>query len=258
MMRHLLALLLFAPLVVAGDDCGSCEGTEKDQADCATTCADKTASLETARKELSTWKGELKGLSRVERNALKAAEKTLAENDLASKALAPTFGAAADGMAILAALESAVAPKSDVAKLAHDMSETYRAMARTIAGSEAYPAPALGTADELKAAIKKYEADAKAAEAMWKKVGEAKQTDEVKAAMKLVEQASPQLRALAYNSRAAGDAYKALKCTKGENAEGDPRPAVAKSAQSLQTLAAPYFKNVKLEKPEKMAPAPST
>jgi hypothetical protein len=265
-MRFLITLLLCAPFALAGDDCGACEGgdcgdckgdAKVAKADCKADCGTKCSELASARKELDTWKGELKGLSRVERNALKAAEKTLAENDAATKALAPTFGAAADSMALLAALESAVSEKSAVAKLAHDMSKTYRAMAQAIAGDDSYKAPALGTAEELKAAIKKCEAHAKAVEAMWKKAGEAKRSDEVKTAMKLVAQASPRMRALAMNANTAGDAFVALKCTKAE-AEGDMRPALAKTAKSLHALAAPYFKNVKLEKPEKMAPAPST
>lgn len=266
MTKYLLALLLCAPLAFAGDDdCKSCEGG-KCESGCDEKAGDKSAcpdtacaELATARKELSSWKSERKGLSRVERNALTSAMNTLEQNDAAFKALAPTFGAAADSLAILAALESAVAEKDGKsAKLAGELSATYRAMAQTLAGKESYPAPALGTAEELKAALKKCDADASKIKEMWAKAGEAKPSDEVAAALKLLNEASPRMRALALNANAAGDAFKGLKCAKASGAEGDMRPALMKTAQSLHAMAAPYFKNVKLEKPEKMAPAPST
>lgn len=262
MTKFLLALLLFAPLALAGDDgCDSCEDGSCEGGVCVQKAGEKDACAElaTARKDLSAWKGELKGLSRVERNALKAATKTLDENDAAFKALAPTFGAAADSLAILAALESAVAEKdAKAAKLAAELSTTYRAMAQALAGKDSFPAPALGTAEELKAALKKCESDAANVKALWAKAGEAKPSDEIAAALKLMNQASPRMRALALNANAASEALKGLKCAKASGAEGDMRPALTKTAQSLHAMALPYFKNVKLEKPQKMAPAPST
>jgi len=250
MTRYLLACLLFVPPVLAQDDCGPCD-TACDSKDCAT-------ELATARKELSTWKSDMKGLSRVERNALKGAEKTVHSNCAKTKALAPTFGAAADTLAVLAAMETAVAgERTDTAKVAAELAKTYRAMAQAIAGKDSYPAPKLSTTDELKAAVKKADAEAKKARDLWAKAGEQETSSEVKDAMKLLRQASPRMRALAVNANAAAKAMKAVKC-EAKSAEADMRPALVKTAQSLHAAAAPYFKNVKLEKPEPMAPAPST
>ncbi|MHC4850256.1 MAG: hypothetical protein ACYTEG_17655 [Planctomycetota bacterium] len=262
MTRLLLALLLIAPLGLAQDDCDSCGSgcsdcdskSEKTTACSKTACAD----LATARKELSTWRTELKGLSRVERNALKGASKTLMEKDVASQALAPTFGATADMLDILAALDSAIAKKeTDSIKLTREMATSYRAMAKAIAGKKSYPAPALGTTEELKAALVKCQDDAKKVKALWVKAGEAKADEEVTAALKLIRQADPRMRALAVNAKATGGAIKAMKCEKA-SAEGDMRPALMKTAKEFHAAAAPYFKAVKLEKPEPMAPAPST
>jgi hypothetical protein len=246
-------------LGLAQDDCGSCESECDTGCDKAKVC-DKTAcsDLVTARKELSSWKTDLKGLSRVERNALKGATKTLMTKDATSQALAPTFGATADMLDILAALDSAIAKKETGSiKVTRELATTYRAMAQAIAGKKSYPAPALNTTEEIKVALKKCQEDAKKVQALWAKAGEAKADEEVAAALKLVKQAHPRMRALAVNMNANAKAMKAIKCEKA-SAEGDMRPMLMKTAKEFHAAAAPYFKNVKMEKPEPMAPAPST
>ena len=257
----LSGFLLVAPPALAQDDCSSCQSG---CSDCDSAPAGKSScdELTKARKELSTWKTDLRGLSRVERNALKGAHKTLMTKDAAAQALAPTFGAAADLLAILAALDMAVAKdESECSKVANEMSATYRAMAQALAGKNSYPAPSLKTTDELKVALKKCDADAKKAQALWVQVKKTELSTEDAAAIadakKLLQQASPRMRALAINSTAAGSVIKAFKCTEAK-AEGDMRPALMKTAKSLHASAAPYFKNVVLEKPQPMAPAPST
>lgn len=267
MKKLLLALLCAAPIAVAQDDCGSCDSADSKSADVksadskccpdADACVDKLADT---RKDLNTWKSDRKQLSRIERDLLRSARKTLTTKDASMKALAPTFAAQADLLAALAALEAAA--MSENAKVAKELALTFRAMARTAAGKkDAYPAPALKTTADIKVALKKAEADAKAAQALWAKAKKTKLSDEdaaaIKDALDLTRQTSPRMRALAKNADVAGKAMGALKCDKA-TADGDPRPAIMKAAKSLQDLSSPYFEGVELSTPKPMAPAPST
>lgn len=251
MKKLLLALLAAAPLAIAQDECSPCD----DAKDCAT-------DLKTARKDLSSWRSDYKKLSRIERDSLKAARADLIAKDAHMKALAPTFGAQADMLAALAAIERMGAKDvTSNAKIANEMSATYRAMARALAGKKSYPAPKLTTTEEIKAALKKAESDAAKAKKMWMAAAKAKPSaDDAKAiadAQKLMKQASPRMRAIALNANAVAKGYKGLDCGK-DTADGDPRPALMKTSKSLHDMAAPYFKGVALTKPKPMAPAPST
>ena len=123
------------------------------------------------------------------------------------KALAPTFGAQADMLAALAAIERLGAKtESKNAKMAAEMSATYRAMARALAGKKAYPAPSLSSAEEIKTALKKIEADAKKAQKLWADAAKATVSDEDKAtiaaAQKVMKKGSPRMRAIALNATA--------------------------------------------------------
>ena len=257
MKKLLIALLCASPMAVAQDDCKPCDKSEAccdDAKACATTLAD-------TRKDLETWKSEKKKLSRVERDLLKSARRTLSSKDARMQALAPTFAAQADLLAAYAALES-MSPEAKNAKVVHEMSLTYRAMARTVAGKkDAYPEPSLKDAAAIKAALVKAEADAQKAEQLWMAAAKAELSKEdaaaVADAIKLVQKTSPRMRALAKNSQALDGAMKGLKC-ESKNSEGDPRPAIMKTAKSLQDHASPYFKGVVLTAPKPMAPAPST
>ena len=254
MNKLLIALLVAAPMVVAQDDCGSCETTADSCAD-AKACVD---TLATTRKDLGSWKSDRKKLSRIERDLIRSAAKTLQTKDASMKALAPTFAAQADLLLALSAIET----NSENAKVANELSLTFRAMARTAAGKkDAYPAPAIKSMDDIKAALKKAETDAKKASELWAAAKKVKLSEEdatsVKDALDLMKQSSPRMRALARNSDVVGKAMGKLKCDKA-NGEGDPRPAIMKTAKNLHGLATPYFKGVTLTAPAPMAPAPST
>ena len=265
-MKHLLlALLVAAPVAFAQDDCSDCDKSNGDKSCCpdekgdAGACADKLA---TARKDLSAWKLDYKKLSRIERDTLKAARRDLLAKDARMKALAPTFGAQADMLAALAAIERMGSKEvTQNAKIAAEMSATYRAMARALAGKKSYPAPKLTSTEEIKATLKKVEAEVAAAKKLWaeaqKATPSAEDKDAIAAAQKVLKQGSPRLRAIAINSNLVGKGYGALDCGK-DAADGDPRHALMKNSKELQKLAAPYFKGVNLEKPKPLAPAPST
>ena len=66
------------------------------------------------------------------------------------------------------------------------------------------------------------------------------------------------------NAGVVGKAYGSLDCGNGkdsaggDSADGDPRAALMKTAKELHALATPYLEGVNLEKPQPMAPAPST
>jgi len=260
MKKLLLALLAAAPLALAQDDCSSCDDTKASCCDDAQACA---TDLKTARKDLSSWRADYKKLSRIERDSLKAARSDLLANDAGMKALAPTYGAQADMLAALAAIERMGSKEpTKNAKLASEMSATYRAMARALAGKKSYPAPSLKNAEEIKVALKKAEADALAAKKLWAAAKNAKlsqtDADAVAAAQKLLKQTSPRIRAVALNSNAVGKGYGGLDCDAKGTPDGDPRPALMKNSKELHELSAPYLKGVNLEKPKPMAPAPST
>ncbi|MHC4956636.1 MAG: hypothetical protein ACYTGZ_22585 [Planctomycetota bacterium] len=268
-LKHsLVALLVATPLAFAQGDCSDCS----DCTDCTdidivmkkkgVDCAAVTAKLVDARKDLTSWKREYKKLSGIERDTLRAAKQDLMTKDACMKALAPTFGAQADLLAALAAIEALGAKKeTSNAKIATEMSNTYRAMAKALAGKKSYPAPSLKTVDEIKSVLKKAEQDATKAKTAWAAAKKAKlekaDADAIAAALKLMKQGSPRLRAVAKNADAVGKAFDGLDCGKA-NADGDPRPAVMKTAKELHALAAPYLDGVNLEKPKPMAPAPST
>ena len=261
-MSKLLLLILLAPaLTFAQDDCTDCEsGCD----DCATETADVKDSdcdakpgipLATARKDLSTWRTELRGLSRIERDSIKSASKTVFAKDVNAQALAPTFGATADLLAILARVDSGAS------KNAAALSASYRAMAQAIAGKKSYPVQPMTNATEMKAAMVKAQKDAKAAQKMWAK---AKKTIVSKEDAKLIADSltvlnagCPRMRALAVNVQSTGAAIKTVKLST-EAPDGDPAGAMLKTVQSLHTSAAPFFAKVTLEKPEVMAPAPSS
>ena len=146
-------------MAVAQDDCAPCDST----ASAADSCADSKAcvdKLATARKDLGSWKTDRKKLSRIERDLIRSATKTLQTKDASMKALAPTFAAQADLLLALSAIET----NSENAKVANELSLTFRAMARTAAGKkDAYPAPSIKTIADIKVALKKAEQDSKKA-----------------------------------------------------------------------------------------------
>ena len=257
-------MLLAPALTFAQDDCTDCE---KGCGDCATETAEAKSSvtgdcdakpaipLATARKDLSTWRTELRGLSRIERDSIKSASKTVFAKDANAKALAPTFGATADLLAILARVDSGAS------KNAATLSASYRAMAQALAGKKSYPAQPMTNAKEMKAAMVKAQKDAKAAKALWVNAKKAKLSDDdaklVAASMKVLNAGCPRMRALAVNVNSTGAAIKTVKLS-DEAPDGDPAGAMLKTIQSLHGSAAPFFAKVTLEKPEVMAPAPST
>jgi len=265
MSKFLLIFLLAPALTFAQDDCSDCA---KGCDDCATETADAessevldcfdakpTIALATARKDLSTWRTELRGLSRIERDSIKSASKAVFAKDVNAKALAPTFGATADLLAILARVDTGAA------RNAAALSASYRAMAQAIAGKKSYPAQPMTNAKEMKAAMVKAQKDAKAAQALWASAKTTKLSDDdaklVADSLKVLNAGCPRMRALAVNVNSTGAAIKSVKLS-DEAPDGDPAGAMLKTIQSLHASTAPFFAKVTLEKPEVMAPAPST
>ena len=261
MKKILLTLLAAAPIAFAQSDCGSCDDTKA--VACDTDAKACSTDLATARKDLSSWKADYKKMSRIERDSLKAARSDLLSKDMSMKALAPTFGAQADMLAALAAIERMGSKESTQnAQLASEMSKTYRAMARALAGKDSYPAPKLDSTDDLKTVLKNAAAEAAKAKEMWAAAKTAKlsaeDTKAIEAARKLMKQSSPRMRAIALNAGAVMKGYKGLNCGGETAADGDPRPMLMKTSKELHKMAAPYFAGVKMEKPKPEAPAPST
>ena len=268
-MKNIFFALLVLPAIAWAQDAKPEKSADCDKSadcatasDCETKCGDakacdtKAACLTTARKDLSTWKTELRSLSRVERDSIMSANKTVFAKSPSAKAIAPTFGATADMLAIMAKLDS------KMGKQAMELSNSYRAMAQAIAGKSAYPAPKLSNMEEIKAAMKKAEKDANKATAMWtaaKKTQLSKEdADAVAASMKVLNAGCPRMRALAVNNKAIQSNMKKMKCGDDVKADGDPRIMMMKMVTSLNASSAPFFAKVNMEKPEPMAPAPSS
>lgn len=247
----------------AQDDCSGCDSDTADAKACDTAKKDVAKSdatktvavaipLANARKDLSSWRTELLGLSRIERDLIKSASKTVFEKDVNAKALAPTFGAAADLLAILARVDSGAAENAVA------LSTSYRAMAQALAGKDSYSAQPMSNATEMKAAMVKAMKDSAAAQKMWAKAKKTLVSKEdaqlIADSMKLLNAGSPRMRALATNLTATGMAVKSVKLS-DDAPDGDPAGAMLKSVQSLQMSAAPFFAKVNTEKPAVMAPA---
>ncbi|MEM8885334.1 MAG: hypothetical protein AAGD14_14795, partial [Planctomycetota bacterium] len=240
MKKLVFSLLLLSPLAMAQS--GAC-----DESDCGD-CSDKACSSKdvvTARADLSSWRGEMRQLSRVERTALSDAYNTVSSKHPAAKLLGPTFGASADMLSVMAALESAVDPKSKTAKMAMEMSNTYRAMARQLDPKNSYAPIKISSTDELKAALKKCDAEAKRIQKMW---AEAKKVEisasdraDIVSAMKVLEKGHPMMRAMAMNAKIMAKGYKSLKCKEAPKADGDMRPMLMSTSKNLHAMAAPFF-----------------
>jgi hypothetical protein len=179
---------------------------------------DPAESLATAREELKFARGEWKRLARVEKDALKDARSTVATT-AKGRALAPALLAAAD------LLEGARGDAGDDADLLAQMALSYRAMAEEI---DRKVAP---------------EAKARAA-AMLEEGATEKETDEAKAAWRLVKRGDPRYRALACNMKELNAALASLGDRDG--ALGTALADVAKFNKAL----APCFEGVETARPE--------
>ncbi len=237
---YLLPMLLGA-LALAQDCPSDCDKPCCEAQDCC-------ESLAVARQEIANAKSETKKLGKDERAALADAEKIALANTASGKALAPTFGAAADLLHVAGTLR---AENEKECALLKELEATYRAVARELAGKESYPAPAEGDGEALAKAVA---AHAKAKE-LWAAARSEKEkgTPEDAKAWRLVKNGSPLYRALAVNLLAANDAMKALDCSDAEAACSKAIAAVGE----LNTLLAPAFDGVKTEKPAAPAPAPT-
>jgi len=238
---YLLPMLLSA--LALAEDCPS---------DCDKPCCeaqDCCESLAAARKEIATAKSDVKKLGKDERTALADAEKLALGTTAAGKALAPTFGAAADLLHVAAKLR---AENGKEGALLGELETTYRAIAKELAGKESYPAPA---ADDTEAGEKAAAAHATAKE-LWaaarSESEKEKVTPEASKAWRLVKGGSPLYRALAINLLATTGAMKALDCSD----EGAACTKAIAAVAELNALLAPAFDGVKTEKPA-AAPAPT-
>jgi hypothetical protein len=179
---------------------------------------DPSASLATARDELKLARGEFKKLPQFEKDALRDARKTVAAT-ARGRALAPAFAAAAD------LLEGARGEAKDDADLVAQMALSYRAMAVELDKAVAPEAAARATALLEEGAAEK-------------------ETDEAKAAWRLVRRGDPRYRALALNMLKLGEALSSL--AERDGALGAAVGRVAKLHKALE----PCFEGVETARPE--------
>lgn len=175
---------------------------------------DPAESLAAAREELKSARGEWKKLAQVEKDALREARKTVLAT-AKGRALAPALLAAAD------LLEGAAGDEAVVSQMAL----SYRAMAEEI---DRKVAP---------------EAKARAA-ALLEEGATEKETDEAKAAWRLVKRGDPRYRALAVNMKELNTALASL--GERDGALGTALAGVAKLNKAL----APCFEGVETARPE--------
>ena len=169
--------------------------------------------LASGRKDIRVARTVYRRLTSYEREALRESRKAIFTKTPEGKAMAPTFGAAADLLFLAAKMECGEGGKeTKTSALMADMAESYRAMAKSVAGRDAYTAPDLKDTKALLDAQAAAKKSVDGALGLWKKGGEIKPTErkDIERDWRLLKKGDPRHRALAANLATLQEAFRTL------------------------------------------------